>query len=106
MKTILLSAYCKTPQNTIMYEQNKKIGIILEIEISTHKIIKVEAMFITNLAKDYLDRLLKGLNIHTEIDKIIEKIKRYVLMPSQGAIIAAFKIAHQKYEDNLDLKKI
>ncbi|MFZ7132812.1 MAG: DUF3870 domain-containing protein [Eubacteriales bacterium] len=102
MKTILLSAYSQSPHTTIMYEHNKRIGIVLEIEISTHKIVKVEAMFITDLAKDYFNKLINGYNICTEIDEIISRIEKYVLLPSQGSIIAAVKVAHQRYTDNLN----
>lgn len=98
--TLIVTAYSKAPQNTTMYENNKFMGIVLEINKETHVIVNAEATLITQVAKDYFKRLLVGVNFKEDITPVLESIKENYLAPSQNSMIVALKVAHQRYLDN------
>ena len=104
LNSVLVTAYAKAPQNTIIYEQNKNIGIVLEIDKASHIVINAEIMFVTNLAKDYFRRLILGTDFSKDLNNLLNNIETDLLIPSQQAVIVAIKIAHQRYLDSY-LKK-
>ncbi|MCA1024619.1 MULTISPECIES: DUF3870 domain-containing protein [Cytobacillus] len=104
MSTAFLTAYAKAPQNTPMYENNKQIGIMLEINKQSHTIVNVDSTFMTGLAKDYLKRMIIGTDFSIDISDLILDIEMNCIIPSQQALIVALKVAHQKYRDTF-LKK-
>jgi hypothetical protein len=104
MKTVLITAYAKAPQNTSMYENNKYAGLVLEVHKESHIIINAEFTFLTNLAKNYFNRMIIGYDFSKDITPLIEEITSDFLAPSQQAIIVALKVAHQRYHDSLTEK--
>lgn len=100
MPTVFISAYAKAPQNTPMYENNKQIGVMLEIQKQNHIIVNADATFITALAKDYLKRIVIGTDFSKDISPLLKAIEKDFLIQSQGALVVALKIAHQKYHDH------
>ena len=104
LKSVLISAYAKTPQNTIMYEWNKSIGIVLEIDKETNTVIDAEAMFITDVAKNFFKRLVIGVDFGGDITELLQAVESHYLTISQTALNVALKSAHQKYQDTY-LKK-
>lgn len=100
MATVFISAYAKAPQNTVMYENNKQIGVMLEIHKQNHIVVNADATFITALTKDYLKRVVIGVDFSKDISPLLKGIEQDFLIQSQGALIVALKVAHQKYHDN------
>ncbi|WP_404331768.1 DUF3870 domain-containing protein [Mesobacillus maritimus] len=100
METVFLTAYAKAPQNTSLYENNKQMGVMLEINKQSHVIVNAEATFITDLAKDYFKRMIVGTDFSKEISLLIKNVETDFMIPSQQALIVALKVAHQKYHDN------
>lgn len=104
-ETLIVTAYAKAPQNTAMYENNKHMGIVLEIDKKTHKIVDVEVTVMTEIVKNYFRKKMVGMNFKESIDSFIEDIKENYHAPSQNSMIVAVKIAHQRYHDNCLTKK-
>ncbi|MBK5446927.1 DUF3870 domain-containing protein [Peribacillus sp. TH24] len=105
LPTVFISAYAKAPQNTPMYENNKQIGIMLEIHKQNHIIVNVDSTFITDLAKDYIKRLIVGTDFSKDISPLLKDIENDCIIQSQTALIVALKVVHQKYHDNFLQKK-
>ncbi len=99
--TVLVTAYAKAPQSTVMYELNKSIGVVLEIDKISHKIVDADIMFVTDLAKDFFKRKVIGTDFSNDISKTIKSIEEDLLIPSQQSVIVALKIANQRYMMNL-----
>ncbi len=97
MDTILVTGYAKAPQGSAMYEKYKYSGIVLEINKKTHIIENVEFTFITNLAKDYIKRLMVGYDLSKGLDEIINKIESNYIAPSTNSVIVALKAAYKRY---------
>ena len=105
LSTVFISAYAKAPQSTPMYENNKQIGVMLEIHKENHTIVNVDSTFITNLARDYTKRIIVGTDFSRDISPLIKDIERDCIIPSQTALVVALKVAHQKYHDNFLTEK-
>lgn len=102
MSTVLITAYAKAPQNTSMYENNKYMGIVLEIHKDKHIVLDAECTFMTNLAKDYFKRMIVGTDFSQDISPLIKSIEKNYLAPSQHSLIVALKIACQRYNDSIE----
>ena len=82
-----------------MYENNKYMGMILEIHKESHVIVDVEVTVITQVVKNYFKKLLIGVNFKDDLNPIIDIIKENYHAPSQNSMIVALKVAHQRYND-------
>jgi len=100
MQTVLVTGYSKAPKGTAMHEKYKYTGIVLEIHKETDIILDVEFTFVTDLARNYLKRLLKGYDMKTGIEPLVDLIKEHYLAPSQQSVIVALKVAYQRYRDS------
>jgi hypothetical protein len=99
MNTIIVTAYAKAPQNTAIFEAYKHIGIVLEIDIASRKIVDAEFTLITNLAKDYFKRLFVGYNMEDGVGDLLKKIEGCYFAPSMNSFNVALKSAFRRYEE-------
>lgn len=97
METVLVAGYSKAPQGTPMQEVYRHIGVILEINIRTNIIENASFTFISELTTDFCRRLIINYDLTNGHDEIINRIKKHYLVPSQQALIVAFKSALQRY---------
>lgn len=102
LNSILVTAYAKAPQGTSMYESYKHVGIVLEVDQATHKIIETEFTFITNLAQRFFNRLLVGVDLTSPLDPIIEQIQAHYFAPSAGSIAVALRNAQKRYVEKIN----
>lgn len=101
METFIVTAYAKAPQNTSMYEVYKYIGVVLEIDRNSRKIVDAEFTFITDLAKSYFKRLVVGYNMDDGADGIIQHIDKSYFAPSNNSISVALRSAFRRYEERI-----
>lgn len=100
-ETVIVTAYAKAPQNTSMYEVYKYIGIVLEIDRASRKIVDAEFTLITDLAKSFLRRLFIGYNMDDGVDGIIERIENSYFAPSTNSFNVALKSVFRRYEERV-----
>ncbi len=101
MKSVFVSGYTQAPKGTTLFESAHTLGVMLEIDRESHKIISAECTFITKLAQEYFSKLLVGFNFAEDIDEIIGTIKDNLIIPSANSIIVAVNVANQRYMDSL-----
>lgn len=104
MNSVIVTAYAKAPQNTVMYENNKFMGMVLEIHKDTHVVLDVEVTVLTEVVKKYFKRMIIGTKFDEDIQPLIRQIEQCYLAPSQHAMTVALKVAHQRYNDNYTKK--
>ncbi|MDF2713375.1 MAG: hypothetical protein K0R28_300 [Paenibacillus sp.] len=102
LNTVLVTAYGKAPQGSAMYEVYKYAGIVLEIDPSDHTIVDVEFTFITDLAKDFIRRLVIGYNLSQGIDDLVRRIEAHYFAPSTNSVIVALKAANKRYFEKMN----
>lgn len=105
MTTVLVTGYSKAPQGTSMYEVYRHAGIVLEVELGTHKIVDVEFTMVAELTKNFFKKLVVGYSLADGLDELIDRIKTYYYAPSQQAIIVALQAANQRYWEFLKINK-
>jgi len=97
--TVLVTGYTPAPKGTGMYELYKYAGIVLEIDLATDIILKAEFTFVTNLAKDFLSRLVEGYNLNDGIENLCTLIRERYWAPSTESVVVCFKVAIKRYFD-------
>lgn len=100
LDTVLITGYAKAPQGTSMHQLYGHVGIVLEVNPLTDTIVGTEFTFVTDLAKSFLSRLLKGQRLQPDIQQLSDLVKRHYLAPSQQALIVALRVATQRYFDS------
>lgn len=105
LNTVLVTGYSKAPQGTSMYEVYKHAGIVLEVDLISHKIVGVEFTFVASLTKNFFERLLIGYQLDHGLEPLIQRIQSHYFAPSQQAIIVALQSAVQRYWDLLEKQK-
>ncbi|BDG59829.1 DUF3870 domain-containing protein [Caldinitratiruptor microaerophilus] len=104
-KTVLVTGYAKAPQGTSMYEQYKYAGIVLEVETATHRVVDVEFTFVTQLARDFVRRLIVGYSLLDEVDEIVAVLNERYLAPSREAVVVALRAAAQRYQEHVKSRR-
>jgi hypothetical protein len=97
LKTVLVTGYAKAPQGSAMYEIYKTSGIVLEIDIETNVIVNAEFTFVTDLARDFLSRVLVHYDLTNGLDDLIKRIETHYYTPSTNSVIVALKAAYTRY---------
>jgi hypothetical protein len=101
VSTVLVTAYAKAPQGSAMYEVYGYAGIVLEIDPSNHVIVDVEFTFVTNLAKNFIRRLIVGYNLSDGIDHLVQRIESHYFAPSTSSVIVSLKAANKRYFEKM-----
>ncbi|WNB91073.1 DUF3870 domain-containing protein [Bacillus sp. NEB1478] len=97
MKTVLVTGYAKAPQGSSMYEIYKTSGIVMEIDTETNKIVNAEFTFVTDLAKDFLRRVIVNYDLTNGIEDLIKRIETHYYTPSTSSVVVAVKAAYKRY---------
>lgn len=103
LSSILVTGYAKAPSGTSMYEVYRHAGIVLEVDMETHKIINVEFTMIATLTKEFFSKLLIGYDLSAGLEELIKRIKKYYVAPSQQSIIVALQSASQRYWEHMKI---
>lgn len=97
--TILTTGFAQLPKGNTFYDSSNTIAVILVINVESEVIEEVEFTFISDLKNNYLASLIKGYCLKNGLEPLVNKLKKCVLTPSQGAIIQSIKSAWGRYEE-------
>jgi len=95
--TVLVSGYSAAPKGTSMFEEFKHAGVVLEIDLETHRIMAVDATFVTELARSYFARLVVGFDVTQGAAQLEKVIAARFHTPSRESLIVALRAAMQRY---------
>lgn len=98
MDTILVTGYAPAPKGSAMYEAYKTAGVVLEINPATNILVNAEFIFVTELAKDYVARLVCGYDLSQGIEPLIDRIQLHYFTPSTESVVMALRVAYQRYQ--------
>ena len=97
MSTSIFVGHAKPPANTVSGQMYPILSVVCEVDMETGVIIAAEFTVATDLAKDYLNRLLSGHNLATDEDAIIEELEKRYFSGTQKALIQAFRDMIKRY---------
>lgn len=100
LDTVFVTGYSQAPKGTKLFQDGALIGVMLEVDRTTNRIVNAECTFITHAAQDYFKRMMNGFDFKNELDEIVQTVEANMFIPSTQSIIVAIKIAHQRYMDN------
>ncbi len=96
-KTVLVSGYAQAPRGTGMAETMTWIGVVLEVDCSTHAIVAADATFVTELARDFFRRLVVGYRLTDGLDGLTGLVEKNIHTPSKNSLQVALQAAFQRY---------
>lgn len=96
-RTVLVSGYAQAPRGTGMSETMTWIGVVLEIDCNTHKIVAADATFVTGLARDFFSRLMIGYQLTDGLDGLVKLVENKLHTPSKSSLQVALQAAFQRY---------
>lgn len=80
-----------------MAETMTWIGVVLEVDCTTHAIVAADATFITDLARDFLRRTIIGYKLTDGLEGLLKLVDRKMHTPSKHALQVALQAAFQRY---------
>jgi len=95
--TVIVGGDAAAPAGSGVREVYGHVGIVLEIDPTTDLIVAVDAVYITELARDFVRRLLIGYCLADGFPELQRRITEHVLFHSQGALVVALRTAVQRY---------
>ena len=88
--TYLFSGYARLPQNVSHQALYKRVGVVVEVD-RHGLVVGCSSTLVTELARDFLDRLLRGCSALDERELMEELVRRHYRAHSQGALIFALR---------------
>jgi hypothetical protein len=101
MSTSIFVGHAKPPANTVSGQMYTILSVVCEIDMKTGVIIAAEFTVATDLAKDYLNRLLSGRNLAIDEDAIVRELENCYFSGTQKALIQAFRDMTKRYRANV-----
>jgi len=93
---ILLTGYAMLPKGITATKLYGVVGVAVLVEKETSVILDFECSLATNLAKEYVKKLVIGCRLK-EYEKIEEKILTHYHGAAQKAIVTAIKSCSSQY---------
>jgi hypothetical protein len=99
--TYLFSGYARLPQNVSHQAVYKRVGMVLEVD-EDGAVVACSSTLVTELARDFLARLLGGYSVLVERDSMEDIVRRRYRGHSQAALLSAL----QKVFEAVDLSPL
>lgn len=96
-ETLFFTGYARLPAGITASEISKIVGIGLEVEAATGKILRADCTLATATGRRFFSRLVRGHHLDRDFDYMVAQIERRYHGSAQKSLIAALKIALEKY---------
>ena len=96
-QTYFFTGYAKLPSGTTAGEINKVVGIGLEVEGGTGRIVDADCTLVTDVGRRFFRNLVLGYSLDTELSIMVAAIERRYHGNAQKALVSALKITQEKY---------
>lgn len=97
--TILLSSYVKLPANTTAQKIYDQLVLVAVVDQDTGKIEDVDCSMVTELAKNFLSRLLVGYNLNAGAEGLQKSLERWYFGHLKKALITAVKLLYIQFDE-------
>lgn len=95
--SIICVGYSRLPEGMTGYKLYGSMGVGLEIDVKTNKIINATATFVTSMCTSFLCDIFKGHDVNQGIEEPIKKFEEKYYGMGKKAIIAAVNDAYNQY---------
>jgi hypothetical protein len=97
MSTSIFVGHAKPPSNTVSGQMYTILSVVCEVDMESGVIVAAEFTVATDLAKDYLNRLLTGHDLNTDEDAIVAELEKCYFSGTQKALIQCFRDMAKRY---------
>lgn len=101
--TVYIIGESKTSSNNAIMHQFNGFFIALIIDRYSHKIVDAECSSTINITSSFIQSILVDKSI-LEVDAVLEEIENRYFGSSQKAVMVAYKNAHIKYKQIINIK--
>lgn len=98
--TYLFSGYARLPQNVSHQALYKRVGVVVEVD-GRGMVVSCSSTLVTELARDFLDRLLRGCSAIDERDLMEALLRRHYRAHSQGALVFALRKVFEAVDQSI-----
>jgi len=97
MSTSIFVGHAKPPANTVSGQMYTILSVVCEVDMDSGVIVAAEFTVATDLAKQYLNRLLAGRDLAADEDAIVAELERCYFSGTQKALIQCFRDMAKRY---------
>lgn len=99
---VLFSGYAKLPVGITASEMYNVIGVILVIRVETGEIVEADCTLATQVAREYVSRLLIGHSLRNGPDSVLRSIDKKYQGSAKKAIMTSLRIIYDKYRSFME----
>ncbi len=97
-ETIFLTGYARLPAGITASKISDVVGVGVELDPKSGKIVNAECTLSTGLARDFFHRLVVGRSLDTDFAGLVKTIERRYHGSAQKALVTALKTVLEKYQ--------
>ena len=99
MEGVLISGYAKLPTNITSQEIYKTLVMVVIVDLQSGLISKAECSVVTEIAKQYVEKLVIGYNMNNGIGALIERFEILYHGQTKKAVETSLKMIFAKYSE-------
>jgi hypothetical protein len=97
-ETIFFTGYARLPAGITASKVSDVVGVGVEVEPATGRIINAECTLVTSLARDFFRRLVVDRCLDADFPAMVKTIERRYHGSAQKALVTALKTVLEKYQ--------
>lgn len=94
---ILVTGFAQLPKGTPLTETQKMFACTIVIDQRDGTIVEASFTFLMKLTEDFLRAMIIGKRYPDDWEEIQQQINKQYLVPTQGAVIQALRVAFERY---------
>ncbi|MFC8689645.1 DUF3870 domain-containing protein [Brevibacillus porteri] len=95
----LVTGFAQLPKGTPLSESQKIFATTLIIDRTDGRIVDASFTFLMSLTEEFLRGIVIGKKLPDDWDQLQNQINEQYLVPTQGAVIQALRVAIERYTD-------
>lgn len=95
--TVFVTGYAKLPTAITAEKLYQVIAIGLEVDPKTGIIVDGDCTLATELGRDFFKRLVKGHNIESGSEELMEELETRYQGSARKAIVTGLKLVHERW---------
>ncbi len=97
-ETVFFTGYARLPAGITASKVSDVVGVGVEVELATGKIVNAECTLATVLARDFFRRLVVDHRLDADFQTVVGIIERRYHGSAQKALVTALKTVLEKYQ--------
>lgn len=99
---VLVTGFAQLPKGTPLTETQKMFACSIVIDQRDGTIVEASFTFLMKLTEDFLRALIIGKKFPDDWEEIQRQIHNQYLVPTQGAVIQALRVAFERYTKDVN----